>query len=711
MSPGGLTVIVPCFNEAAGIEGTHAQIVAALAGVEDLELLYIDDGSRDGTLDRLRALAAADPRVRYLSFARNFGLAAAVTAGFRYAGKDWIAQVDADLQNPPEELWKLLDKAAEGYDVVFGVREHRRDPLLRRWGASAHHWIARRLLGIDVPAGASSFRVLRAGVAQVLAGLREGGPYFVAMVPMIGARYTCVGTAHRPREGRSRFRPARLIGHTFELYFGYSWRPLNALYLVAAIGAVAALVAACFGAALTGTATLLLAAAGLAATALVARYLQRLMLEQRPARRFYVREANFAVDAADRVDGGVPPVPPPTRTAPALLVLGAGEEQVPVYREAARRGLHTIAVDRATGRPALPYAGEHLQLSTKDPEPIAAALHGRALAGVVTAGSDHGLATWAALTARFGMPYRFPAGAARVSVDKAAFHAVSAAAGVASYRWRQHHDRAALAAADLVYPLIVKPVAGSGSRGVSLVHDATGLPAALAHAADGELLVEEYLTGRNLTVDVFMRGGAAAFTGITEKRIVPGPHFVIGGHTCPAALDEPTRARVEATAATLCRAVDLADGPANLDVVLGADGAIRVLELNARLCGNAVPLLMRAVYGVDTVAALVSLAVGEPFELAPRLRCSGVVHVVASPLEVDGVVTAVSGVDAVRAMPGVVHCAVYAEPGQTVHPFTEGGHKLGHLLVTGADAAEAEERLTAALGVLRVDIEPLDRAR
>src|SRR4051794_5876494 len=102
---GGLTVVLPCFNEGAGIRRTYTEICTALAGIDDLEILLIDDGSRDDTLAVLRSLAAADARVRYLSLSRNFGLAAATSAGFRYASKPWIAQIDADLQNPPEEIW------------------------------------------------------------------------------------------------------------------------------------------------------------------------------------------------------------------------------------------------------------------------------------------------------------------------------------------------------------------------------------------------------------------------------------------------------------------------------------------------------------------------------------------------------------------------------------------------------------------------------
>ncbi len=744
----GLSVIVPCFNEADGLEQAYREVTDALADVADLEILLIDDGSTDDTLARMRALAASDRRVHYVSFTRNYGLAAATTAGFSYASRPWIAQVDADLQNPPSEIWKLLAKAAEGYDVVFGVRTDRQDRLLRRWGSSAQQWFARRVLGIEVPPGASSFRVLRAGVARTLADLRLGGPYFIAMVPMLGARYACVPTDHRPRPDRSRFRAAQLVGHTFELFFGYSWRPLNASYLIAVAGATLAVglsaltAAGVLGLAAATAGLLAVSAAVLAALGLVSRYLHRMMLDQKPTRTFYVREANIPVRSRDRVDGGEPEVPPPARlrgpeaevsppSRPAgsgesacarpagsgrasLLVLGAGEEQVPLFLEARRRGLRTIAVDRLTHRPGLRHADQHLHLSTRHPQPIADAVGDHPIAGVVTAASDAGLLSWAELSDRYRTPYRYPRAAALASMDKASFHRIAAAAGVRSYRWYTHRDPAALTdmAGEIGYPVVVKPVDGSGSRGVTLVATPHELPAAVVRAAQftvsGDLLLEEYLAGDNLTVDVFLRDRAVAFLGITQKRILPGPHFVVGGHTCPApAVGAELRAELAQTTLALCRAAGLVDGPANLDIIIDAAGHVRVLEANLRLCGNSVPRLMREVYGVDTVAALVALAVGEPFDLTVRRHGTGIVHLVGSPLDVDGVLTEVAGLDEVRAMPGVAECEIYAEPGTVVRPFTEGGHKFGFLLVSGANLDEAESTLATALARLQITVVPV----
>jgi glycosyltransferase involved in cell wall biosynthesis len=324
--PSGLTAILPCYNEGAQVEIAYQEVIEALGAIENLELMFIDDGSADDTLERIRRLAATDPRVRYVSFARNFGLVSATAAGFRYAGQPWSVQFDADMQFPAAETWPLLDAAAQGYDVVFGVRRNRKDPLLRRLGARATYWAARKVLGIELPVGASSFKVARTAVGRTIANLPTPNPHFVAKTPEVGARYRTVLVDHAPRtSGRSKYRFSRLAADAFALFIGFSWRPLNAVYFAAMLAACAALVVAILGA--LGVASLTaLAVAGLlvsmvsvSAVAMLGRYLHRRMLDVRARRQYYIREANFAVSEEDMIDRGVPAPRPPTRLARQVL--------------------------------------------------------------------------------------------------------------------------------------------------------------------------------------------------------------------------------------------------------------------------------------------------------------------------------------------------------------------------------------------------------
>src|SRR5262245_20880180 len=122
-----ISVVVPCFNEAQVIRETYRRLVEALEPVPgiDFELLFVDDGSRDGTLVHLRSLQTADTRVRIVALSRNFGHQMAVTAGLEHAGGDAVVLIDADLQDPPEVIEQMIARWRDGVEVAYGVRAER----------------------------------------------------------------------------------------------------------------------------------------------------------------------------------------------------------------------------------------------------------------------------------------------------------------------------------------------------------------------------------------------------------------------------------------------------------------------------------------------------------------------------------------------------------------------------------------------------------
>jgi glycosyltransferase involved in cell wall biosynthesis len=299
-TPPSITAFIPCFNEVEQVDAVHAAIDAELSRYPDLEILFVDDGSTDGTLAKVKALCAKDPRVRYVSFSRNFGLEAAHGAGFRYASRTWVVQLDADLQSPPAEAPKLIAKALEGYDVVYGIRRERHDPLFRRLGSAAQQRLAQRLFGVDLVYGSSVFRVVRASVARRAVDLRLATPYFVATLPLLGVRWATVDVEHRQRSGsRSRYAVWRLFTHSAELFFGFSLRPFVWLYLAIA-GVLPVVVAAGRFGIVAGEVVLL------GAVAVLAAYVHRLVRGSvRPA-LFYVREANIPIAPADSLYASAP---------------------------------------------------------------------------------------------------------------------------------------------------------------------------------------------------------------------------------------------------------------------------------------------------------------------------------------------------------------------------------------------------------------------
>lgn len=397
----------------------------------------------------------------------------------------------------------------------------------------------------------------------------------------------------------------------------------------------------------------------------------------------------------------------------ALIVLGASEEQIPLYREARRRGIHTIAVDMRSDAPAVPFADAALEVSTRDTHAIVAALGDVRPAGIVCGASDAALPSWHALGRRYGTAYVYPE-CALAAGDKAVFRAIAASCGAAGYGGvaADDPDEVVTQSLGLSYPLMVKPADGSGSKGVTQVTCSADLADAVAHARSysdsGTVIVEEFARGRPLAVEIFMHDGRARMVCVKDKEFVDGSFVVRRLRT--AALPSATYSRIVATAEQMCHALGIVDGPANFDIVLAVDGFVHVIEANARLGGDGVPRLLAAAYGVDVVAALIALALGEPFgdHLDPTRAQHAALELIGSPVAADGELVAWEGVAAARSVPGVTDVELYAKPGALVRPHAQSsGHKIGLLVAAGASAADASAALDAARGLIHPIIQPI----
>jgi polyisoprenyl-phosphate glycosyltransferase len=228
-SPITYSVVVPLFNEEGNVEALTSRVLAAMDRVgEPFELLFVDDGSRDRTPDLLRQLAARDDRVRVVRFTRNYGQEAAVEALYLNAAGRWLIQLDGDLQHPPEEIPKLIAKKNEGYDVVYGVREERKDSVYRVAASRTMQWAVRSLMEIELPEDVSTFRLMSAPIARLLAALPERRKFFSALIVWSGARIGSVRVSHAARHaGTTHYGFTKLLNHTFDLVAGFSSKPLR----------------------------------------------------------------------------------------------------------------------------------------------------------------------------------------------------------------------------------------------------------------------------------------------------------------------------------------------------------------------------------------------------------------------------------------------------------------------------------------------------
>jgi glycosyltransferase involved in cell wall biosynthesis len=240
------SVVIPVYNEEGNVRELVDRLVPVLErNQKSFEILFVDDGSRDGTAAMVRAVAAGDPRIKLIRFSRNYGQEAAVQAGILRASGRYVIQMDGDLQNPPEELDKLLAKRDEGYEIVYGVRTKRKDPLHRVMASRFMMWFMKRILSIELPEDVTTFRVIEGKTARLIAGLPEKKKFFSALAVWTGARSTTVPVGHAARtRGVTKYGLGKLINHTFDLMVGFSTRPLR---IIGVGGAVVALLGLGFG--------------------------------------------------------------------------------------------------------------------------------------------------------------------------------------------------------------------------------------------------------------------------------------------------------------------------------------------------------------------------------------------------------------------------------------------------------------------------------
>jgi polyisoprenyl-phosphate glycosyltransferase len=185
-----LSVVVPLYNEAQALEPLVRRLGRVLDRLDlPAEMLFVDDGSVDGTLGRLRALRATDRRVKAVSFSRNFGKEVALAAGLRYARGRAVVLMDGDLQHPPEVIERFVERWREGYQVVYGQRVGREtDGRLRRWLSPLYYRGFAALTGITLPEGAGDFRLLDRRVVEVLNSFPERTRFTKGLYAWVGFR-------------------------------------------------------------------------------------------------------------------------------------------------------------------------------------------------------------------------------------------------------------------------------------------------------------------------------------------------------------------------------------------------------------------------------------------------------------------------------------------------------------------------------------------
>lgn len=225
-----ISYVLPVYNEELGIEKFHQELIAVVESLRDMEFefIYVNDGSRDGSLSLLRSMAEGDPRIRVIDFSRNYGHQIAITAGIDAAHGDAVIIMDTDLQDPPAVSLRLIDAWREGADVAYAQRKSRQDGVIKKLTARVFYRFIDSMSDIDLPRDTGDFRLMSRRAVDALKQFREKNRYVRGLVTSLGFKQVAVEFDRDARfAGETAYTWNRMIRLASDGIVGFSSKPLD----------------------------------------------------------------------------------------------------------------------------------------------------------------------------------------------------------------------------------------------------------------------------------------------------------------------------------------------------------------------------------------------------------------------------------------------------------------------------------------------------
>lgn len=390
-----------------------------------------------------------------------------------------------------------------------------------------------------------------------------------------------------------------------------------------------------------------------------------------------------------------------------IMIVGASVLQLPAILKAKEMGLHVAVVDFNPQAIGIQYADKYYNASTMDEDAVLAAAEDYLPDGIMTLATD--------------MPMR---GVAKTS-DKLHLHSINYATSlkatdkslmikafkksdvpspwyfdIASYEELKALD------GKIDFPCIIKPTDNAGSHGVAKVNNFKELldNYEYAHSCSrhGDVIVEEYLEGPEVSVEVMVVNGKVNILQITDKITTEAPHFVEMGHTQASRLPVATQEAIRKVAAMACLAIGIDKGPAHVEMKVTKRGPV-MIELGARMGGdNITTHLVPLSTGVNMVESTVKVALGEEPDITPTLHCGSAIRYFEVPF---GTIKAIQNVEEAKAVPGVKQITFTKEVGDESTPIHCSNDRIGFVIAQGATAEDAVKACEEAMSIIKIEID------
>ena len=390
-----------------------------------------------------------------------------------------------------------------------------------------------------------------------------------------------------------------------------------------------------------------------------------------------------------------------------ILVLGASDFQLPAIIKAKEMGLDVAVADMNPDAVGVPYADKFYCVSTIDQRGIVDAAIDYQADGIVTLCTDMPMRALACACEALGL-----AGLDRISAirstDKGEMIKAFEAAGVAHPRFKVIKNTQELNLDDfhLDFPLITKPTDNSGSRGIMLVETPSKLKDAIAYSSsngrDGEVIVEEYMRGPEVSVELMVIDSIPYVLQITDKLTTLAPHFVEIGHSEPSRLPENDRKAIAELASKAALAVGIKNGAGHAEIILTEKGP-KMVEIGARMGGGCITThLVPLSTGIDMTRAMINIALGEKADIEQKYEKGAAIRFIIPPI---GKIIAIEGEDEAKKIDGVQVVEIQCKVGQVLSELESGASRIGYVIAQAETPEMAISICEKALKHIHIQVE------